>query len=86
MTSLHRLRSLLHTHPWRQRLSLLLVVLVFLAGLGLRLIDLTDQPLEFHPDRQTGTTFLIATHNPALQAYATHLFEMKDGLLEQKPI
>ena len=52
MTSLHRLRSLLHTHPWRQRLGLLLVGLVFLAGLGLRLIDLTDQPLEFHPDRQ----------------------------------
>ena len=37
-------------------------------------------------NRQTGTTFLIATHNPALQAYATHLFEMQDGLLEQKPV
>ena len=37
-------------------------------------------------NRQTGTTFLIATHNPALQAYATHLFEMKDGLLEQRPL
>jgi hypothetical protein len=52
MTSLRRLRSLLHTPPWRQRLSLLLVVGIFLAGLGLRLIDLTDQPLETDPSRQ----------------------------------
>jgi ABC-type lipoprotein export system ATPase subunit len=37
-------------------------------------------------NRQTGTTFLIATHNPALQAYASHLFEMRDGVLEAKPV
>ena len=29
-----------------------IVVALFLLGLGLRLLDLTDQPLDFHPDRQ----------------------------------
>jgi 4-amino-4-deoxy-L-arabinose transferase-like glycosyltransferase len=52
MNSLRRLRNLLYTRPWRERLSLLLVAVLLLAGLGLRLIDLTDQPLDFHADRQ----------------------------------
>jgi len=44
--------------------------------------EIVDQMLALN--RQTGATFLIATHNPALQAFATHIFEMRDGLLEQR--
>lgn len=52
MRTLHPLRNLLHMRPGRVRLSTLLLALLLLAGLGLRLIDLTDQPLDFHADRQ----------------------------------
>jgi 4-amino-4-deoxy-L-arabinose transferase-like glycosyltransferase len=35
-----------------KRLPLLLVLALFTLGLGLRLYDLTDQPIDFHPTRQ----------------------------------
>jgi hypothetical protein len=36
----------------RNRLYGILLALIFLAGLGIRLFDLTDLPLDFHPTRQ----------------------------------
>jgi putative ABC transport system ATP-binding protein len=32
-------------------------------------------------NRETGITFIIATHNPVIKPYASHLFEMQDGRL-----
>ncbi|MFZ5884733.1 MAG: glycosyltransferase family 39 protein [Chloroflexota bacterium] len=38
--------------PFSSRLSWLLALALLVFGLGLRLYDLTDQPLDFHPTRQ----------------------------------
>ena len=36
-------------------------------------------------NRQMGTTFIIATHNQTACQYATHTYEMRDGLLHPGP-
>ena len=36
-------------------------------------------------NRETGTTFLIATHNPELESYADNVYFIKDGVIVNKP-
>jgi 4-amino-4-deoxy-L-arabinose transferase-like glycosyltransferase len=37
---------------WKSKIPTLAALLLLLLGLGLRLFDLTDQPIDFHPTRQ----------------------------------
>ena len=44
---------------WKKISAIAVVVIIFLAGLGIRLYDLTDYPFDFHPTRQMHS-YLIA--------------------------
>ncbi|MHC1783418.1 MAG: ArnT family glycosyltransferase [Anaerolineaceae bacterium] len=55
MTELSRSQKQFLPGTWLQRILLLLI---FLAGFGIRLFDLTDPPLDFHPTRQLRSAIL----------------------------
>jgi 4-amino-4-deoxy-L-arabinose transferase-like glycosyltransferase len=78
MTEQNRSKNPFLHGAWLQRILLLLI---FLAGFGIRLYDLTDPPLDFHPTRQLRSAILArsfyyqmdAGADPALREKAVQM-------------
>ena len=54
MNTVEKSQNSFFGQPW---LANLIVIVLFVLGFGIRMVDLTDLPLDFHPTRQ----FLSAT-------------------------
>ncbi|MCK4692957.1 MAG: hypothetical protein KAT23_04970, partial [Anaerolineales bacterium] len=64
-------KSAFFSHPWVLRITL---GFLFAFGLGIRLYDLTDLPLDFHPTRQLGSAVI------ARGMYYQHLDTVSDEM------
>ncbi len=70
---------------FRFNLKAILIVVVFLLGFGLRVYDLTDPPLDFHPARQLRSALIAravfyqldAHADPYLRQQATNLADLE---------